>query len=244
MGHFKRECTRPTKQGNHNPFRNQTRNSQPESQDRRIVAANNQNQSGQSNTNRALTVQGDEGCDWSVQLGGDDQRGGTACYAKIINHIKHVRKEEFSESDDSSGYSGSSDEEGSVSGDNQSESESDVKEEEGADIQELLNDADELKCQKSILIRKAAAASNEMEKFFSEDGAFSFQTAFMANVSASSSQVNSEPPAPSVCESCADMKLESEKLHSHNQNLVIELSKCKEANMALTRNEKDFKEYK
>ncbi|MFS7903151.1 hypothetical protein Hanom_Chr01g00020621 [Helianthus anomalus] len=80
-----------------------------------------------------------------------------------------------------------------------------------------------------------------MEKFFSEDGALSLQTAFMANVSASSSQVNSEPPAPIVCESCADMKLETEKLHSHNQNLVIELSQCKEANMALTRNEKDFK---
>ncbi|KAJ0435603.1 putative transcription factor interactor and regulator CCHC(Zn) family [Helianthus annuus] len=131
------------------------------------------------------------------------------------------------------------DEEGSVSGDNHSES--DVKEEGGDDIQDLLNEADELKCQKSILIRKADTASKEMEKLFSEDGAFSFQTAFMANGSASSSQVNSEPPAPSVCKSCADMKLESEKLHSHNQNLVIELSKCKEANMALTRNEKEFK---
>ncbi|KAM0042339.1 putative transcription factor interactor and regulator CCHC(Zn) family [Helianthus debilis subsp. tardiflorus] len=225
-GHFKRECTRPTKQGNHNPFRNQ---------DRRIVAVNNnQNQSGPSNTNRALTVQGDEGCDWSVQFGDGDQRSGTALYAKIIN-------QKSSESDDSSGYSGSSDEESSVSGDNQSESESDVKEEAGSDIQELLNEVDELKCQKSILIRRAATASKEMEKFFSENGAFSFQTAFMANVSASSSQVTSEPPAPSVCKSCADMKLESEKLHSHKQNLVIELSKCKEANMALTRNEKEFK---
>ncbi|MFS8026577.1 putative transcription factor interactor and regulator CCHC(Zn) family [Helianthus anomalus] len=243
-GHFKRECTRPTKQGNHNPFRNQTRtsnvNAQHDNQDRRIVAVNNnQNQSGPSNSNQALTVQADEGCDWSVQFGGGDQGGGTACYAKIINHIKHVHKEEFSESDDSSGYSGSSDEEGSISGDNKSEP--DVKEEGDVDIQDLLNEADELKCQKSILIRRAATASNEMEKFFSEDGDFSFQTAFMANVSASSSQVNSEPPAPNVCKSCVDMKLESEKLHSHNQNLVIELSKCKEANMALTQNEKDFK---
>ncbi|KAM0038318.1 putative transcription factor interactor and regulator CCHC(Zn) family [Helianthus debilis subsp. tardiflorus] len=243
-GHFKRECTRPTKQGNHNPFRNQTRasnvNAQQENQDRRIVAVNNnQNQSGPSNPNRALTVQADEGCDWSVQFGEGDQGGGTACYAKIINHIKHVHKEEFSESNDSSGYSGSSDEEGSVSWDNQFEP--DVKEVGGDDIQDLLNEADELKCQKSILIRRAATASKEMEKFFSEDGAFSFQTAFMENVSASSSQVNSEPPASSVCKSCADMKLESEKLHSHNQNLVIELSKCKEANMVLTQNEKEFK---
>ncbi|KAJ0913753.1 putative RNA-directed DNA polymerase [Helianthus annuus] len=240
-GHFKRECTLPTKHGNHNPFRNQTNttnvNAQQENRERRMVAVNNnQGQSGTSNPNRALAIQADEGCDWSVQFGDDDQRSGTACYAKII---EHVHKEESSGSDDSSGYSGSSDEEGSVSGDNHLES--DVKEEGGDDIQDLLNEVDELKCQKSILIRKAATASKEMEKLFSEDGAFSFQTAFMANGSASSSQVNSEPHAPSVCKSCVDMKLESEKLHSHNQNLVIELSKCKEANMALTRNEKEFK---
>ncbi|KAJ0838518.1 putative transcription factor interactor and regulator CCHC(Zn) family [Helianthus annuus] len=227
-GNFKRECTRPTKQGNHNPFRNQTStsnvNAQQENRDRRIVAVNNnQSQSGPSNPIRALTVQADEGCDWSVQFGEGDQGGGTTCYAKIINHIKHVHKEEFSESDDSSGYSGSSDEEGSISGDNQSEP--DVKEEAGFDVEDLLNEADELICQKSVLIKKAATASREMEKFLSEDGAFSFQTAFMANISASSSQVTSEPPAPSVCKSCADMKLELEKLHSHNQNLVIELSK-------------------
>ncbi|KAM0053693.1 putative transcription factor interactor and regulator CCHC(Zn) family [Helianthus debilis subsp. tardiflorus] len=232
-GHFKRECTRPTKQGNHNPFRNQ---------DRRIVAVNNnQNQSGPSNTNRALTVQGDEGCDWSVQFGDGDQRSGTALYAKIIN-------QKSTESDDSSGYSGSSDEESSVSGDNQSESESDVKEEAGSDIEELLSEADEVKSQKSILIRKAATASKEMEKFFSEDGAFSFQTAFMANVSASSSQVHTETPAVIDCKSCEFMrseckrvKLECDTIHSHNQSLVVEMVKCKEANMALTRNEKEFK---
>ncbi|KAJ0938196.1 putative transcription factor interactor and regulator CCHC(Zn) family [Helianthus annuus] len=240
-GHFKRECTRPTKQGNHNPFRNQTSNAnvnaQQENHERRMVAVNhNQGQPGTSNPNRALAVQADEGCDWSVQFGEGDQGSGTACYAKVI---EHVHKEEVSESDDSSGYSGSSDEEGSVSGD--SHSESDVKEEAGSSVEELLSEADELICQKSILIKKAATTSREMEKFFSEDGSFSFQTAFMTSVSASSSQVNSEPPAPSVCESCDEMKLELEKLHSHNQNLVVELSKCKEANMALTRNEKDFK---
>ncbi|KAF5753698.1 putative RNA-directed DNA polymerase [Helianthus annuus] len=189
-GHFKRECTLPTKHGNHNPFRNQTSttnvNAQQENRERRMVAVNNnQGQPGTSNPNRALAVQADEGCDWSVQFGDDDQRSGTACYAKVI---EHVHKEESTGSDDSSGYSGSSDEEGSVSGDNHSES--DVKEEGGDDIQDLLNEADELKCQKSILIRKAATASKEMEKFFSEDGSFSFQTAFMANGSASSSQGN------------------------------------------------------
>ncbi|KAJ0510673.1 putative transcription factor interactor and regulator CCHC(Zn) family [Helianthus annuus] len=236
-GHFKRECSRPTKHGNHNPFRNQTNvNAQQDNRERRMVAVNNnQGQPGTTNHNRALAVQADEGCDWSVQFGEGDQGSGTALYAKVI---EQVQKEESSGSDDSSGYSCSSDEEGSVSGDNHSESD---EEEEGEDIQDLLNEADELKCQKSILIRKAAATSTEMEKLFSEDGAFSFQTAFMANGSASTSQVTSEPPAPSICKSCAEMKLESEKLHSHNQNLVVELSKCKEANMALTRNEKEFK---
>ncbi|KAJ0876265.1 putative transcription factor interactor and regulator CCHC(Zn) family [Helianthus annuus] len=187
-GHFKRECTLPTKHGNHNPFRNQTNvNAQQENRERRMVAVNNnQGQPGTTNHNRALAVQADEGCDWSVQFGEGDQGSGTALYAKP-----------------------------------------DVKEEGDDDIQDLLNEADELKCQKSILIRKAATASKEMEKLFSEDGAFSFQTAFMANGSASSSQVNSEPPAPSICNSCAEMKLESEKLHSHNQNLVIELSNAK-----------------
>ncbi|KAF5803814.1 putative transcription factor interactor and regulator CCHC(Zn) family [Helianthus annuus] len=224
-GHFKCECTLPTKHGNHNPFRNQTSttnvNAQQENRERRMVAVNNnQGQPGTSNPNRALAVQADEGCDWSVQFGDDDQRSGTACYAKSSSmFIKRSLLEVMTVLVILS----------------------DVKEEGGDDIQDLLNEADELKCQKSILIRKAATASKEMEKLFSEDGAFSFQTAFMANGSASSSQVNSEPPTPSVCKSCADMKLESEKLHSHNQNSVIELSKCKEANMALTRNEKEFK---
>ncbi|KAJ0510810.1 putative transcription factor interactor and regulator CCHC(Zn) family [Helianthus annuus] len=68
----------------------------------------------------------------------------------------------------------------------------------------------------------------------------------MANVTASTSQVQSK--TPSICSDFADMKLkcaeskgESETVHSHNQSLVIELSKCKEANMALVRNEKEFK---
>ncbi|KAJ0824050.1 hypothetical protein HanLR1_Chr00c0091g0708631 [Helianthus annuus] len=147
-----------------------------------VAVNNNQGQPGTTNHNRALAVQADEGCDWSVQFGEGDQGSGTALYAKVI---EQVHKEESSGSDDSSGYSGSSDEEGSVSGDNHSEPD----EEEGEDIQDLLNEADELKCQKSILIRKAAATSTEMEKLFSEDRAFSFQTAFMANGSASTSQI-------------------------------------------------------
>ncbi|MFS7945341.1 hypothetical protein Hanom_Chr06g00523151 [Helianthus anomalus] len=109
-------------------------------------------------------------------------------------------------------------------------------------------EAEELKCQKSVLIKKADVASKEMEKFFSEYGSFSYQTAFMVNVAASSSQVNSNTPTPSMCSNCSDLKHECDKLkhesetvHSHNQSLVIELSKCKEANTALARNEKEFK---
>ncbi|MFS7990464.1 putative transcription factor interactor and regulator CCHC(Zn) family [Helianthus anomalus] len=89
-GHFKRECTRPSRQTSQNPFRNQTStsNQNQANQERRIVVVNNKtntanaNQSGPSNTNRALVVQADESCDWSVQLGGGDQ-GGTACFAKM-----------------------------------------------------------------------------------------------------------------------------------------------------------------
>ncbi|KAF5804720.1 putative transcription factor interactor and regulator CCHC(Zn) family [Helianthus annuus] len=247
-GHLKRECTRPSRQGNQNPFRNQTSksNTNQANHERRIAVVNNpanttnHNQSGPSNINRALAIQADEGCDWSVHFGGGEQGGGgTACYAKIINHIKHVHKEEFSESDDSSGYSGSSDEENLSMGGYSSESH--VKEGMDSDVDSLLKEVEELKCQKSVLKKKAAVASKEMEKFFSKDGSFSYQIAFMANVAASTSQVNSDTPTPSVCSIYADPKHESEMIRSHNQNLVVELSKCKEANMRLARNEKDFK---
>ncbi|KAM0069569.1 putative transcription factor interactor and regulator CCHC(Zn) family [Helianthus debilis subsp. tardiflorus] len=80
-GHFKREYTRPSRQTNQNIFRNQISTSKQNqaNQERRIVVVNNQtnttnaNQSGPSNTNRALVVQADESCDWSVQFGGGDQ---------------------------------------------------------------------------------------------------------------------------------------------------------------------------
>ncbi|KAM0051093.1 hypothetical protein Hdeb2414_s0007g00231341 [Helianthus debilis subsp. tardiflorus] len=49
----------------------------------------------------------------------------------------------------------------------------------------LSNDANE----KSDLNKKADVTSEEMEKILTEDGSFSCQTAFMANVSASTSQV-------------------------------------------------------
>ncbi|KAJ0918260.1 hypothetical protein HanRHA438_Chr05g0215721 [Helianthus annuus] len=73
-----------------------------------------------------------------------------------------------------------------------------------------------------------------METFFTEDGSFSYQTAFMANVAASTSQVRTE--TPSVCNYCVELK---RKLN--NQGLEVDISKCKEANIALTHNEKEFK---
>ncbi|KAJ0872021.1 putative transcription factor interactor and regulator CCHC(Zn) family [Helianthus annuus] len=165
-------------------------------------------------------------CGPTIQLGNGDQTR-TAFYAEIV---KNVNDGESSGKDDSSGYSGSSDEE------------SNLNERTDSEADNLSNDADK----KSDLIKKADATSKEMEKILTEDGSFSSQTAFMANVTASTSQVKSE--TPSICSDCAKMKhecaklkRESETVHSHNQSLVIELSKCEEANMALTRNEKDFK---
>ncbi|MFS7943451.1 putative transcription factor interactor and regulator CCHC(Zn) family [Helianthus anomalus] len=68
-GHFKRECTKPPQQGNQYPFnRNQVANNE------RALAPIN-------NANRALIVQANESCDWSVQLG-NSGRGGTACYVE------------------------------------------------------------------------------------------------------------------------------------------------------------------
>ncbi|KAJ0500893.1 putative transcription factor interactor and regulator CCHC(Zn) family [Helianthus annuus] len=60
-GHFKRECTRPSKQGNQNPFRNQSSssNTNQDNNERSIVVVNNpnnSNQSGPSNSKRALVV--------------------------------------------------------------------------------------------------------------------------------------------------------------------------------------------
>ncbi|MFS7910962.1 hypothetical protein Hanom_Chr02g00112371 [Helianthus anomalus] len=86
--------------------------------ERSIVAVNNpgnSNQSGPSNSNKALVVHADEGCDWLVQLGNqaNEGNGEIAWYAKIIKYIKHVHSEEFSEDDESSGYRGSSDKESS-----------------------------------------------------------------------------------------------------------------------------------
>ncbi|KAM0046852.1 hypothetical protein Hdeb2414_s0009g00321461 [Helianthus debilis subsp. tardiflorus] len=107
------------------------------------------------------------------QLGNDDQTR-TAFYAEIDN----VNDGESSGNDDSSGYSGSSDEE------------SNLNERTDSEANNLSNDAKETKSQISDLVKKADATLKEMEKILTEDGSFSSQTAFVANVTASTSQIS------------------------------------------------------
>ncbi|KAJ0466639.1 putative transcription factor interactor and regulator CCHC(Zn) family [Helianthus annuus] len=74
-GHFKRECTKPAQHGNQNPFRNQDNQqnqNQTRNNERALMPPNNSHQAGPSNNNRALVVQVDVGCDWSIQLGRGD----------------------------------------------------------------------------------------------------------------------------------------------------------------------------
>ncbi|KAJ0918251.1 hypothetical protein HanRHA438_Chr05g0215631 [Helianthus annuus] len=120
-------------QGNQNPFINQTSTST-------------------SNSNKA-----DDS--WSVQFGSGDQ-GGTVFYAEIV---KNVNDGESSGNDDSSGYSVSTDKDGSGVSDYSSES--DVKEGMDSEADNLSNDANE----KYDLIKKADATSEEMEKILTED---------------------------------------------------------------------------
>uniref|UniRef100_A0A251TZZ7 Putative zinc finger, CCHC-type n=1 Tax=Helianthus annuus TaxID=4232 RepID=A0A251TZZ7_HELAN len=172
-GHFKRECTKPAQHGNQNPFRNQG-NRQNRNNDRTMVPVNNQ-------TNRALAVQVDEGCDWSIQLGGDAPDG-TACFAQIVKELVHTSGGESSasggessEDEDSSGYSRSVDEESSNSGDDHVGETSNVSDD--ADFDELLEEAAAETHRRSILVDQAAYTSS------------SLHSAFMANVDGSSSQM-------------------------------------------------------
>ncbi|KAF5793750.1 putative transcription factor interactor and regulator CCHC(Zn) family [Helianthus annuus] len=174
-GHFKRECTKPAHHGNQNPFRNRgNQQNQNRNTERSLVPANNQ-------TNRALAVQVDEGCDWSIQLGGDAPDG-TACFAQIVKELVHTSGRESSasggessEDEDSSGYSRSADEESSNSGDDYMGETSNAAID--ADIDELLEEAAAETQRRSILVDQAAYTSS------------SLHSAFMANVDGSSSQV-------------------------------------------------------
>ncbi|KAJ0893325.1 putative transcription factor interactor and regulator CCHC(Zn) family [Helianthus annuus] len=174
-GHFKRECTKPAQHGNQNPFRNQgNQQNQNRNNERTLVPVNNQ-------TNRALAVQVDEGCDWSIQLGGDAPDG-TTCFAQVVKDVVHTsggessaNGGESSEDEDSSGYSRSSDEESSSSGDDHVGETSNAAID--VDIDELLGEAAAETQRRSILVDQAAYSSS------------SLHSAFMANVDGSSSQV-------------------------------------------------------
>ncbi|KAF5760153.1 putative transcription factor interactor and regulator CCHC(Zn) family [Helianthus annuus] len=181
-GHFKRECTKPAQHGNQNPFRNQgNQQNQNRNNERTLIPVNNQNQAGTSNANRALVVQVDEGCDWSIQLSGDAPDG-TTCFAQVVKDLVHTSGGESSasggessEDEDSSGYSRSVDEESSSSGDDHVGETANVSVD--ADIDELLEEAAALSDRRSILVDQAAYSSS------------SLHSAFMANVDGSSSQV-------------------------------------------------------
>ncbi|KAJ0900472.1 putative transcription factor interactor and regulator CCHC(Zn) family [Helianthus annuus] len=187
-GHFKRECTKPAQHGNQNPFRNQgNQQSQNRNNERTLVPVNNQ-------ANRALVVQVDEGCDWSIQLSGDAQDG-TACFARIVKEAVHTSGGESSasggessEDEDSSGYSRSVDEESSNSGDDHVGETANVSVD--ADIDELLEEAAALSDRRSILVDQAAYSSS------------SLHSAFMANVDGSSSQVCVDEPTVVNCDEC------------------------------------------
>ncbi|KAF5820035.1 putative transcription factor interactor and regulator CCHC(Zn) family [Helianthus annuus] len=180
-GHIKRECTKPAQHGNQNPFRNQgNQQNQNRNNERTLIPVNNQSQAGTSNANRALVVQVDEGCDWSIQLSGDAPDG-TACFAEVVKDLVHTsggessaNGGESSEYEDSSGYSRSSDEESSSSGDDHVGETSNASVD--ADIDELLEEAAARTQRRSILVDQAAYSSS------------SLHLAFMANVDSSSSQ--------------------------------------------------------
>ncbi|KAJ0786923.1 putative transcription factor interactor and regulator CCHC(Zn) family [Helianthus annuus] len=209
-GHFKRECTKPAQHGNQNPFRNQG-NQQNRNNDRTLVPVNNQ-------TNRALAVQVDEGCDWSIQLGGDAPDG-TACFAQIVKELVHTNGgessasgDESSEDEDSSGYSRSVDEESSNSGDDHVGETSNVSDD--IDIDELLGEAVAETQRRSILVDQAAYSSS------------SLHSAFMANVDGSSSQVCVDEPTAVNCDECA-------RLHARCADLEKSMSELQGKHDAL-----------
>ncbi|KAF5754543.1 putative transcription factor interactor and regulator CCHC(Zn) family [Helianthus annuus] len=202
-GHFKRECTKPAQHGNQNPFRN-LGNQQNRNNERTLVPVNNQ-------TNRALAVQVDEGCDWSIQLGGDAPDG-TACFAQVVKELVHTSGGESSasggessEDEDSSGYSRSVDEESSNSGDDHVGETSNATID--ADIDELLEEAAAEAQRRSILVDQAAYTSS------------SLHSAFMANVDGSSSQVCVDEPTAINCVNCDSLRAKCADLEGNMSEL-------------------------
>ncbi|KAJ0453433.1 putative transcription factor interactor and regulator CCHC(Zn) family [Helianthus annuus] len=213
-GHFKRECTRPSQHGNQNPFRgqgNRTNQNQVRNNECTLVPVNNQSQAGPSNANQELVVQVDEGCDWSIQLSGDAPDG-TACFAEVVRDLVHTSGGESSanggesfEDEDSSGYSRSSDEEPSSSGDDHVGETSSASVD--ADIDELLEEAAAGTDRRSILVDQAAYSSS------------SLHSAFMANVDSSSSQVCVDEPTAVVCDNCDSLTVKCAELEANMSEL-------------------------
>ncbi|KAM0044284.1 putative transcription factor interactor and regulator CCHC(Zn) family [Helianthus debilis subsp. tardiflorus] len=187
-GYFKRECTKPAQHGNQNLFRNQgnqPNQNQTRSNARALMPVNNSHLAGPSNNNnRTLVVQADESCDWSIQLGSGDQ-GGTTCYTKVVKDLKQAYGGESSEGEDSSGYSGSSDEESSSLGEDGMDGVS--HETIDADVEKFLGEAKAVNDRRSILVDQAA---------------YSHHSAFMANVGGPSCQVCVDKPKSDRCDSC------------------------------------------
>ncbi|KAJ0947848.1 putative transcription factor interactor and regulator CCHC(Zn) family [Helianthus annuus] len=235
-GHFKRECTKPAQHGNQNPFRNQgNQQNKNRNNERTLVPVNNQ-------TNRALAVQVDEGCDWSIQLGGDAPDG-TACFAQVVKDVKDVIHTsggessatggESSEDEDSSDYSRSSDEESSSSGDDHVGETSNAAID--ADIDELLGEAAAETQRRSILVDQAAYSLS------------SLHSAFMANVDGSSSQVFVDEPTVITCDECdrlrarcADVEKSMSELQDKHDALQASLFDLQDKHTTLNENLSDL----
>ncbi|MFS7927496.1 putative transcription factor interactor and regulator CCHC(Zn) family [Helianthus anomalus] len=210
-GHFKCKCTKPTQYGNQNPFRNQT------------------NQSNQNSN--------DTECAMSVQLGSGDSSG-TTCYARVTHHIKHIQNGESSEDEGSYGYSEASDEENSSSIEDGIEEVS--SETIDAYVEKLLSDADNMQSRRSILGEKAAVGSDDGYyshhfAFMANVGGQSSQVCSDKPTSATCDKCVELGAKWSELEGKYDVTF------IHNLKLIVDLSKSTEANTCLKKNEKEFR---
>ncbi|MFS7921978.1 hypothetical protein Hanom_Chr03g00243261 [Helianthus anomalus] len=209
---------KPPQQGNQHPFnRNQVANNE-----REIVPANN--------SNRALIVQTDECCDWSVQLGNSGGRV-TAYYAEIVKNDSSDR--ESSRNDDSSWDSSSSDEAGSTSSEDRSK---DV----GAEVDDVTTGTESTDIDETSLEHETEGSSDEFSKHLSSIGSSTLRATFIARLDCQSSQVSFDKAILAKCVECMVLKgkyleLEGKLDHTkkHHQSMIVELTKCTEAKTAL-----------
>ncbi|KAJ0483664.1 hypothetical protein HanIR_Chr13g0667231 [Helianthus annuus] len=153
----------------------------------------------------------DEGCDWSIQFGGDAPNG-TACFAQVVKNVVNTSGGESSasggessEDEDSSGYSRSVDEDSSGSGDENVGETSGVSND--VDFDELLEEAAAETQRRSVLMDQAACTSS------------SLHSAFMANVDSSSSQVCVDEPIAVNCDNCDSLQAKCAELEASMSEL-------------------------